>query len=222
MGLIVLSMFVVYLLVTAVLAGITSFVGRRKKIRWMKGRWVWLIMFLIPAWDMPIGSINFKRYCNSDEAGITVYRRVGLGDEFYLEKGTEIGRARFYADDEGGVTQRRNLASGDELIIKKVKVKFNVAALMHKKDITRWGYVDKFETVVRQDDEILGRAVSFRGGGGWFNDFVGSAGVGIVGFDCPKDAIGGYGLHSLKIYDQIFYRKSDGMSKGAENAYINK
>ena len=144
-GLSVIAIISIYILVIAVLANFLTSVGREKNIIWLRGWVVWLVMLLIPFWDVPIGIINFDGYCEA-QSGITVKKRVALMDYFYIKPGTMIKKTIFRNDGSGGSIDYP--ATGEELDLKKLKSDFAVDMTINP-DISRWGYITKISTILK-------------------------------------------------------------------------
>jgi hypothetical protein len=123
-----------------------------------------LTLLLLPIWDVPITSYRFNKLCE-EEGGIFVYKRVELGDEFYLKPGELTKKTILRADGGGTLTLVK--ANGNELIVDKINENYEVTNETDH-DATDWPGTVKFTTTVSEDGAPLGKAVSFIGGEGWF------------------------------------------------------
>jgi hypothetical protein len=164
-----------------------------------------LTIFLAPTWDIPIQKYRFKRMCELD-SGITVYRRVGLSEDYYFRQGEKISKV--VRRDDGGLSGREVAAGGHELKIKLLESNYRVVRTTDR-NAAEWGRVTKFEYKIYDELGILGSSVRLVGGAGWFaNRFP--LGASIPGSDCPLYE---YDFdrpsHGSRLLYEVFYKLDD-------------
>jgi hypothetical protein len=166
---------------------------------------IYLVIFFGPIWDIPIQKKRFDRMCEL-ESGMTVYRRVGLSEDYYFQPGEMLWKE---IKREGGGSSGRDVAAGgDELKVKKLESDYRVVRTTDR-DAAEWGRVRKFEYRIYDDIGILGSSVRLIGGAGWFaNRF--SLGPKIPGFHCPQyEYSSDRPSHGAILLYEVFYKLDD-------------
>lgn len=160
MGLVLLGVFLGYVIITLVILIVVVKFVPSGKWKWISGILVLLISILIPTWDIPIGRINFNRLCET-QAGQFIYKKVPLGEEYFLELGERNTR---YSNPRA----ENYYAKGGELNLEKVRQNYSIDT-SNVRNYSRWGNIFKRITTItsKSDNTILSRAISFHYGGGW-------------------------------------------------------
>ena len=152
-GLIALIIFIIYI-------GIALFfIYKVKGIK--KKAFVSLIFILIPTADVIVGSIYFKYIC-SKYSGAFVYRRVGIGDEYYLQPGEEDNSRWTIKLD---FLTKKN---GQKINRKKFKQHY-VFIIGSSETYSKLFHIYKRELIVlnKRINEILSKYILYSYGGGW-------------------------------------------------------
>lgn len=199
MGLIILGIIIVYLTLLIVLMRIAF---RAKDNKRLLAIFFILVLVLVPTWDMPFDRYRFNQLCEK-EGGIFVYHQVGLPTEFFLAPG-ELTKKTIYHRD-GAISVRELGAIGYELNSKKIKERFTIRNRTEQ-NVVSWGVVSKNTTAVFDGDQLLGKAVSIRGGAGWFLEKF-NLGPGRPGITCPKAlSKPDYATIHEKLIYKVFYK----------------
>lgn len=158
MGLIVLGFLLVYILISIALMVGADYLGKRKNWKWCRWWTVGLVMLLIPTWDIPIGWGYFKYLCEA-EAGISVYERIELPEEYFLKPGE---RNKVYQSNS-----KFAYAKGGELDMEMINESYTLDTELYR-DFSMWGNMFKRETIVsNRKGDVLGKAISYFYRGGW-------------------------------------------------------
>ncbi|MDX2349079.1 MAG: hypothetical protein QNK32_01690 [Porticoccus sp.] len=169
------------LLIYLIIVGLLIRVARKSpdKQNRLVAKCLAIAVVLIPLWDIPIDKYMFHQLCKK-EGGIFVYQKTGLSKNYYLTSGRSTEKIFHYADGSSG--RRKVEATGNELKIENLKWSYNIEDSTDY-DYVSWGEVVKFTTTVSRGEKLLGKAVSFIGGAGWFAETV--RGQRLPGKRCP-------------------------------------
>jgi len=144
--------------------------------------WKWpiftlLVFILIPTADVIVGNIYFKSVCNK-HSGTFVYKRVGIGDEYYLQPDEEdisrwITKLDFLTKDNGQKINREKFSQ-------RYLFEFNMPETYSKKlNISK-----RVKPIIdRNTNETLSEIIKFSYGGGWVENIYKVTGS---GRSCPK------------------------------------
>ena len=201
MGILIFGMFVIYVAVTLLLAFLVTIAfpdPKRKRIALLS---VIVLSILLLVWDIPVGKINFSRYCES-EAGQFILKRVRLGPEYFLKPGEP--NKRYFPRDE------LYYAKGGELNLERVINDYEINS-KRENDFSRWGHIRMRKTTIVHKDtsEILSRATSFAYGGGWLMDWIsdGHSGSNVCPAEAKSSRSRPYTIHS-NLADLTFYESN--------------
>lgn len=198
-GLIVLGVLLAYFFTVGIFIWLA--IKAREKSGRRIAKYIAIALVLIPTWDIPIDGYLFHQLCKK-EGGIFVYQKVGLSKNYYLTSGKSTEKIFHYADGSSG--RRKVEATGNELEIESLKWSYNIENSTDY-DYVGWGKVVKLTTTVSRHEKLLGKAVTFRGGAGWFFDKF-NLGPGRPGVTCPKPLLNPdyTTIHEKLVYDIFF------------------
>tara|TARA_R110001592_G_scaffold83616_1_gene247563 strand:- start:365 stop:979 length:615 start_codon:yes stop_codon:yes gene_type:complete len=202
-GLIVLGVLLVYILIVGVFIWLA--IKAREKSGRRIAKYIAIALVLIPTWDIPIDGYLFHQLCKK-EGGIFVYQKVGLSKNYYLTSGKSTEKIFHYADGSSG--RRKVEATGNELKTEMLKSRY-IFKDSTDYDYVSWGKVVKFTTTVNHHKNLLGKAVSFIGGAGWFSEAI-NLGPRLPGKRCPvyprETDLPSY---RERLLYEIFYKRED-------------
>jgi hypothetical protein len=169
--------------------------SRPKKIMHQITIFIVLVLFfvLIPTADNIVGNIYFKSVCNK-YSGIIVYKKVSLGDEYYLKSNESdtskwIFNLNFLTKDGGQKIDREKFRKEYAFKIGMQK-KYSKLFTLYKK-------VDEIED--KKNGEILSKKVSFSYGGGWVENIYK---IGGTSKKCPEEK-----QDIIALAEKTFYKK---------------
>jgi len=177
-GLIVLGVLLVYVFTVGIFIWLA--IKAREKAGRRIAKYIAIALVLIPTWDIPIDGYLFHQLCKK-EGGIFVYQKEGLSKKYYLTPG--VSTRKLFIRPDGGQSNRLVKATGNELKVDSLKWSYNIENSTDF-DYVGWGKVVKFTTTVSRGEKLLGKAVSFIGGAGWFAETI-NLGPRLSGERCP-------------------------------------
>jgi len=165
------------------------------KVKGWKKKTIALVIFiLIPAADVIVGNIYFKYVC-SKYSGNYVYKRVGVGDEYYLQVDEEdasrwIFKLDFLIKDNGERINREKFRK--DYLFKRERFDHYFESL----------HISKYKrSIVKKDtNETLSEIIKFSYGGGWVENIYKVTGS---GRGCPRS------ISLTKLAEKTFYIESE-------------
>jgi len=160
--------------------------------------WKWqiitlLVFILIPTADVIVGNIYFKYVCNQ-HSGVFVHKKVGIGDEYYLQPGEEdssrwIFKLDFLTKENGQKVDRDKFRQDYDFIIGKAET-YSKYLHIYRQELT---IIDK------NLNEVLSKYIKFSYGGGWVENIYKVTGS---GRGCPSGILNSDLLGNKTLYSK--------------------